>query len=516
MSCARGVIPFTMWGIVYDLVISVIVYAQALNRVAPQCSGNSGAVALNTHSDKEVGTTMSSSTVTAAQQRELRKVAAATVIGTTIEWYDFFLYASAAGLVFNKLFFEPVGSEYGTIISFFTVGVSFLFRPLGAFLAGHFGDRLGRKKMLVLTLVLMGAATTLIGLLPTYAQIGVAAPLLLVLLRVLQGLSTGGEWGAAVLMAVEHAPAGKRGRMGAFPQIGVPIGLLLASGMLALMTGVISPGEAFLEWGWRIPFLLSIVLVIVGFAVRRSVEESPVFTEISERKQQTKVPAAQLFKKHWLLVIFAAFTFAGNNAAGYMTTGGYIQNYATTPIAEGGLVGMERTPVLLAVAGASVVWLIVTYFAAVISDRIGRKKTYIFGWIAFLAVIFILFPLVNTGNVWLLFLGLSLFAIGNGFTYGPQAAYFAELFPASIRYSGVSITYAIGAILGGAFAPMIATWLVKSTGSASSVAFYIAGVLVVAFIATLLLRDRTDIPLDPDSEEIQEKGHFIWEKAHNA
>lgn len=390
--------------------------------------------------------------------------------------------------------------------------MSFLFRPLGAFLAGHFGDRLGRKAMLVVTLILMGAATTLIGLLPTYDQVGMLAPVLLVLLRILQGLSTGGEWGGAVLMAVEHAPTRQRGRMGAFPQIGVPIGLLLASGVLALMTGVISPGDAFLEWGWRVPFLLSVVLIIVGILVRRAVEESPVFSEISERKEQGSMPAVQLFKKHGLLVLLAALTFAGNNAAGYMTTGGYIQNYATQPLAEGGHVGMERTPVLLAVAAASVVWLGVTFFAGVISDRIGRKKTYIAGWIAFLAVIFVLFPLVNTGSVVLLFVGLSLFAIGNGLTYGQQAAYFAELFPASIRYSGVSITYAIGAILGGAFAPMISAWLVAETGSATSVAFYIAGVMVVAFVATLLLRDRTGIPLGHEYEDVQQRGHFVWEE----
>jgi metabolite-proton symporter len=456
---------------------------------------------------------MTSTSASATSPRELRRVAAATVIGTTIEWYDFFLYASAAGLVFGKLFFEPAGPQAATIISFATVGVSFLFRPLGAFLAGHFGDRLGRKTMLVITLILMGISTTLIGLLPTYQQIGILAPILLMLLRILQGLSTGGEWGGAVLMAVEHAPDGQRGRMGAFPQIGVPIGLLLASGVLALMTGVISPGEQFLEWGWRIPFLLSIVLIVVGIIVRRSVEESPVFEEIAERRDQTKVPVVELFKKHWLLVVLAALTFAGNNAAGYMTTGGYIQNYATTPIEDGGLVGMERTPVLLAVAAASVVWLVMTFLAGVISDRIGRKNTYIIGWIAFLAVIFFLFPMVNTGSVWMLFIGLSLFAIGNGFTYGQQAAYFAELFPASIRYSGVSITYAIGAIIGGAFAPTISAWLVAATGSATAVAFYIAGVMVVAFAATLLLRDRTGIPLHPDQEELQQKGHFVWEKA---
>ena len=435
-----------------------------------------------------------------------RRVAFATVIGTTIEWYDFFLYASAAGLVFANLYFEPAGPQIALLLSFASVGLSFLFRPLGAFLAGHFGDRLGRRAMLVTTLILMGSSTTLIGLLPTYSQIGVAAPVILLLLRILQGVSAGGEWGGAALMAVEHAPANKRGRYGAFPQIGVPIGLLLASGMLALMTGVFSPGKAFTEWGWRVPFLLSFVLIVVGYFVRRSVDESPVFKEILALKKRTRIPIAKLFHRHWLLVILAALTFAGNNAAGYMTTGGYLQNYATDPH---GFVGMERTPVLLAVTGSAVVWLVMTWIAGGVSDKIGRRNTYIIGWIVQLITVFMLFPLVNTGNVWLLFLGLSLFTIGNGFTYGQQSAYFTELFPASIRYTGVSITYALGAILGGAFAPTIAAWLVQTTGNSVSVAFYIAGVTVIAFAATLLLRDRTGIPLGPDHEAEQARGQIV-------
>ncbi|UCR88708.1 MFS transporter [Mycetocola spongiae] len=434
-----------------------------------------------------------------------RRVALATVIGTTIEWYDFFLYASAAGLVFSHLFFEPMGKDLAILVSFATVGVSFLFRPIGAALAGHFGDRIGRRAMLVITLIAMGTATTLIGVLPTYAQVGIAAPLLLILLRIVQGLSTGGEWGGAALMAVEHAPEGKRGRYGAFPQIGVPLGLLLASGVLALMTGVISPGEAFLEWGWRIPFLLSFILIIVGFIVRHRVDESPVFKEIAQRKEQTRVPIVQLFKNHWLLVILAALTFAGNNAAGYMTTGGYIQNYATNPE---GPVGLERTPVLLAVTGSAVIWLIFTWIAGSVSDKIGRRNTYIIGWTLQLGTVFLLFPLVNTGNIWFLFLGLSLFTMGNGFSYGQQAAFFAELFPASIRYSGVSITYALGAILGGAFAPMISTWLVQRTGTTFSVTLYLAILTLIAFAATLLLRDRTNIPLGPDHEEEQTTGQI--------
>ncbi len=438
-------------------------------------------------------------TGTIATPIDRRRVVFATVVGTTVEWYDFFIYATAVALVFGQLFFAPAGEEFGQILAFLTVGISFLFRPLGAFLAGHFGDKYGRKVVLMLTLVLMGAATTLIGLLPTYEAIGVWAPILLILLRILQGISAGGEWGGAVLMAVEHAPKTKRGLFGASPQIGVPLGLLLASGIMALMA-VIAPGDAFLAWGWRVPFLLSVVLILIGYYVRRRVEESPVFTELAERKEVTRMPIVQLFRKHALLVLIAALVFAGNNAVGYMTTGGYIQNYSTNPE---GPIGLERGPVLWAVAGSAVVWLFSTFFAGWISDRIGRRTTYIIGWIMQLVGVFTLFPLVNTGDIWLLFLGLGILTIGLGFTYGPQAALYSELFPASIRFSGVSISYAIGAIIGGAFAPTIAAALVAATGSTWSVAYYLAGMTLLGLTATLLLRDRSRIPLGPDHEAEQ-------------
>ncbi|MBW9110496.1 MFS transporter [Microbacterium ureisolvens] len=437
-------------------------------------------------------------TGTIASTTDRRRVVFATVVGTTVEWYDFFIYATAVGLVFGQLFFAPLGAN-SAIVAFATVGVSFLFRPLGAFLAGHFGDKYGRKVVLMWTLILMGAATALIGLLPTYEAIGVAAPILLVLLRIIQGISAGGEWGGAVLMAVEHAPKKRRGAFGASPQIGVPLGLLLASGVMALMA-MIAPGDAFLVWGWRVPFLLSVVLILVGYYVRRRVEESPVFAELAERKEKAKMPIITLFRKHLLLVIIAALVFAGNNAVGYMTTGGYIQGYSTNP--EGPL-GLERGPVLWAVAGSAVTWLLSTLAAGFISDRIGRRTTYIIGWILQLVGVFLLFPLVNTGDIWLLFLGLAILTIGLGFTYGPQAALYSELFPASIRFSGVSISYAIGAILGGAFAPTIAQWLVQQTGSTLSVTWYLAGMTVIGLIATLLLRDRSGIPLGPDHEAEQ-------------
>ncbi|WP_438353632.1 MFS transporter [Microbacterium sp. CJ88] len=437
-------------------------------------------------------------TGTIASPTDRRRVVFATVVGTTVEWYDFFIYATAVGLVFGQLFFAGLGAD-SALIAFATVGVSFLFRPLGAFLAGHFGDKYGRKVVLMWTLILMGIATALIGVLPTADAIGIAAPILLVVLRIVQGLSAGGEWGGAVLMAVEHAPKRRRGAFGASPQIGVPLGLLLASGVMALMA-MIAPGEAFLVWGWRVPFLLSVVLILIGWYVRRRVEESPVFAELAERKEKAQMPIVQLLRKHALLVLIAALVFAGNNAVGYMTTGGYIQNYATNP---NGPLALDRTAVLWAVAGSAVTWLLATYAAGVISDRIGRRTTYIVGWILQLVGVFTLFPLVNTGSVGLLFLGLAVLTIGLGFTYGPQAALYSELFPASIRFSGVSISYAIGAILGGAFAPTIATALVKATGGTMAVTWYLAGMTVIGLIATLLLRDRTGIPLGLDAEEQQ-------------
>ncbi|WP_301200730.1 MFS transporter, partial [Corynebacterium stationis] len=251
-------------------------------------------------------------TTTSVSRRERRKVLAATTIGTAIEWYDYFLYAAVAGLVFNKVMFGPLEGGLASIIAFLTVGISFLFRPLGAFLAGHYGDRLGRRFVLMVTLFAMGGATTLIGLLPTYDTLGYFAPLLLILLRIIQGISAGGEWGSAVLLAVEHAPKEKRGMFGAGPQIGVPIGLLLSSAVLSIMNWV-APGDAFMEWGWRVPFLLSIALVAVGYFVRMGVDESPVFEEMAERKEvEAENPAKLLFKHFTPLVIVAALVFAGN------------------------------------------------------------------------------------------------------------------------------------------------------------------------------------------------------------
>lgn len=438
-----------------------------------------------------------------------RRVALATAIGTTIEWYDFFIYANAAALIFKKLFFAPAGNTLGTLLVFATIGISFLFRPLGAFFAGHFGDKIGRRTVLVTTLICMAISTALIGLLPTYEQIGIAAPIILLLLRIVQGLSAGGEWGGAVLMAVEHAPKHQRGRFGAFPQIGVPLGLLLASGMLALMSGVIAPGDAFIEWGWRIPFLFSLILLFVGIWIRRSVEESPIFEEIKKRKSHSKTPVKELFKNHTLLVIVAALVFSGNNAIGYMTTGGFIQNYTT---AVDGPIHLPRTMILLSVTFASAVWLLFTWISGYLSDKIGRRNTYIYGWIIQLIGVLALFPLVNVATIWSVSLALCILSVGIGMTYGAQAAFYSEIFPASIRFSGVSIAYALGAIFGGAFSPLISAWLISQTNSTNSVSIYLSLMTIIGLLATLALRDRTGIPLGPDHEAEQKERPFSWQK----
>lgn len=453
---------------------------------------------------------MSSSSPATRAATSQRRIAFATIIGTTIEWYDFFIYATSAGLVFAQLFFQPAGKEIALLLSLATVGISFLFRPLGAFLAGHFGDVIGRRAMLVVTLVLMGVATTLIGFLPTFSQIGMAAPILLLLLRILQGLSAGGEWGGAVLMAVEHAPANRRGRAGSWPQLGVPLGFLLASGMTALMTGVISPGAAYLEWGWRVPFLVSVVLIVVGFVIRRSVEESPVFAEIAERGKQKSVPIVALFRKHWHLVILAALVFVGNSTLGYMTTGGFLNSYAINTQK------LDTTSVLVAAVVAAVVWFFSTLTAGYLADVIGRRKTFLIGFALQAVVVFPVFWLINTGGLLGLYAALVLISIGLGLTYGPLAAWYSEIFPASIRFSGVSITYALGAVLGGAFAPLISQTLLDATGSTASVSGYLLVTTLLGAGAALCLRDRSGIPLGPDNEAEQASGATMFTPARAA
>ncbi|MET9267668.1 MFS transporter [Amycolatopsis sp. NPDC004079] len=419
--------------------------------------------------------------------REHRRVVLAAMVGTTIEWFDFFIYAICAGLVFATQYFAVLGKD-ALIVSFATVGISFFFRPVGAIIAGHLGDRLGRRAMLILTLLLMGISTVLIGLVPNTASIGVWAPIILVLLRIVQGLSAGGEWGGAALLAVEHAPADRRGLYGAFPQIGVPIGLLLANGVLALVTALTSP-EQFLAWGWRIPFLLSVVLIVAGLMIRSRVAESPVFEEVREKKARSSMPLVQLFRHHWKLVVGGALLFAANNAVGYMTTGGYVQSYATKTLHLG------RSTVLIAVMLSAVAWLVSTLIGGWLADRIGRVRTYQIGFVIQLVWMFPFFALINTANVGLLLVALFLFSVGLGFTYGPQSALYSEMYPTTVRYSGAAISYAIGAVLGGAFAPTIAESLQTSTGTVYAVGGYLAVMTVIGLVTSFFIKDRKGVSL---------------------
>lgn len=421
---------------------------------------------------------------------EERRVLASTLVGTSIEWYDFFIYAQAAGLVLAPLFLAPVAESnagLAQVISFATIGISFLFRPLGAIVAGHLGDKIGRKKMLVFTLIMMGLSTSLIGILPTYAAIGVAAPILLIVLRILQGFSAGGEWGGAALMAVEHAPKGKRGLFGAFPQIGVPIGMILATFTLWVLTSSMSP-EAFMEWGWRIPFLLSIVLIAVGYVIRKAVEESPIFEELLRRRKEASAPLGLLFRKNTKQVALTAIIFIANNAAGYLL----IAYFATYAVA---VLGMERPPVLLATTLASFGWLIFTLWGGHLSDRLGRIRTFQIGYIALALWAVPMWFLIDTGNIVWYFVALFVMTFALGLSYGPQAALYAEMFPANVRYSGVSIGYALGAILGGAFAPLIAETLMNNFQASWTIGVYIALAAVISLIGVSMVKETKGVDL---------------------
>lgn len=415
--------------------------------------------------------------------RQLRRVVGASLVGTTIEWYDFFVYASAAGLVFGEQFFPSLDGTAALLASFATLGVSFVARPIGGVVAGHLGDRFGRKVVLVWTLLLMGIATVGVGLLPGYSSIGVAAPVLLVTLRLLQGLSAGGEWGGAALMSVEHAPAGRRGLFGSFPQMGVPIGLLLANLVFFTVTAT-TTDEQFTSWGWRIPFLLSVVLIAVGFFVRARVAESPVFTELRDRRARRSAPLADVFRSNSRELVVAIGLFVGNNMVGYILIA-FLNSYGTRTL------GLSSSTMLLVGMAGAVAWGVCTLLAGRWSDVWGRRRTYLVGIVAMGAWTFPFFLLVDTRSVPLLVLAVVVLAFGLGLTYGPQAAAYAELFPAAVRYSGVSFAYAFGAILGGGFAPLVATWLIGRTGTSLSVSAYMLLACLVTFAAVLAMRERS-------------------------
>ncbi len=431
----------------------------------------------------------------AADPKQRKRVLSGTLIGTTIEWYDFLIYAQAAGIVLAPLFLEPAAqnnAQFAQIISWATLGISFLFRPLGAVIAGHLGDTYGRKGVLVFTLIGMGVATFLIGVLPTYATIGIAAPILLILLRVMQGISAGGEWGGAALMSVEYAPKHRRGLFGAFPQSGVPLGLTIATATMLIVMGIVGK-EAYLEWGWRIPFLLSVVLVVIGYAIRRLVDESPVFRAMQNESAERSAPLPELFKNHWGKVIQGALIFAAQQAAGYLVIA-FFGTYAQKELGMDPIVAWTGTLV------AGIIWTIAMFLSGAWSDKIGRRNTFIIGYGLLVAVEAVMWFLVDTANPILYVLTLALLAVPLALTLGPQPAMYAEMFPAEVRYSGVSIAYALGAILGGAFAPMISQMILNATGQAWMISVYLIALTVPAFIALLMLpKNLENREMLPDS-----------------
>jgi MFS family permease len=422
---------------------------------------------------------------------EEKKVLTATLVGTTIEWYDFFVYAQAAGLAFVPLFFSPMTQNnplLAQIISFATIGLSFLFRPLGAIVSGHMGDRFGRRGVLVMTLILMGSATALIGLLPTYAQIGAWAPALLMFLRILQGFSAGGEWGGAALMSVEYAPVNRRSFFGSFPQIGTPLGMILATGVLWAMTAMLGK-QAMAEWGWRLPFLFSIVLILIGAVIRRSIEESPVFKAMHQRRKESSAPLRELFRHHSGKIFRTALTFMANNAAGYILIA-FIISYGLN------VLKMPSDQLLLVSTLAAVSWFAFTLLGGLMGDWIGRVRSFQIGYVIMAVWAVPMWFLIDSKSGVLFFIGALGLTIGLGLSYGPQAALYAELFPAEIRYSGVSVSYALGAILGGAFAPAIAQWIIGTYGESWRVGLYIAVLAVISLVAVSTIRDPQGVDLN--------------------
>jgi metabolite-proton symporter len=417
----------------------------------------------------------------------LPRIVAASLIGTTIEWYDFFLYGSAAALVFNKLFFPDSDPLVGTLLSFLTYAVGFAARPLGALVFGHYGDRLGRKKLLVLSLVMMGGATFAIGLLPTHATVGAAAPVLLTALRLVQGFALGGEWGGAVLLVSEHGDARRRGFWASWPQTGAPAGQLLATGVLSLLTAVLSD-DAFGTWGWRIPFLLSGVLVIVGLWIRLSVDESPVFKEAlaraeSRRTQEAeKLPLVSVLRNHWRDVLVAMGARMAENISYYVITA-FILVYATTSA------GVSKQTALNAVLIGSAVHFAVIPAWGALSDRVGRRPVYLLGAAGVGLWMFPFFSLVDTGSFGYLILAVTVGLVLHGAMYAPQAAFFAEMFATRMRYSGASIGAQFASVAAGAPAPLIATALLDDYGSSTPIALYVIAAAVLTLIAVGLARE---------------------------
>ena len=433
----------------------------------------------------------------ARQPSSIRKVIVASLVGTSLEWYDFFIYGTAAALVFNKLFFPSFEPLVGTMLAFTTYAVGFVARPLGGVVFGHYGDKLGRKNVLVVTLLLMGIATFLIGVLPTHATIGVWAPILLVLLRFLQGLGLGGEWGGAVLMTLESGDPQRRGLNASWPQVGVPIGLLLANGVLSLM-GAITSNEAFLSWGWRVPFLLSGLLVIVGLWIRMTIAESPLFSEVEAADSKAAAPIVEVLRRYPKQVLLAIGARIGVDVAFYtfvlfVTT--YVATYLELP----------NQYALNAVLIAATVQVIAIPYFGHLSDRFGRRPIYLIGAIGSAFWVFVFFTMLNSQQFGLIVLAVVVALIFHAAMYGPQASFIAEMFPTKVRYTGASMGYQLAGILGGALAPIISVALLDRFDTSVVVSVYVVAMLLATIICVFLAPETSKTDLHAEDVELAQK-----------
>jgi len=427
-----------------------------------------------------------------AARRQLVRAVVASTIGTAIEWYDFFLYGSAAALVFGKQFFPNADPLTGLLLAFGTYFVGFAARPVGAAIFGHYGDRIGRKGTLVTTLLLMGIGTFLVGLVPPYASIGIWAGIAVTALRALQGIGVGGEWGGSVLLSMEWgARTGRRGFIASWPQFGVPVGLLMSNGVLAIVAALTGPD--FETWGWRIPFLLSIVLVGVGLYIRLGILESPVFARLVEERKVAAAPVAEVVRKKWREIVLSCLIRTGEQAPFYIFTT-FILSYGTTAL------GMSRQEILNDTLVAAAVSLVSVPSWGYLSDRIGRRRMYVIGAVAMALFAWPYFALLDTRVSGLLLLAIVASLIVHDMMYGPQAAFIAEAFPPRLRYSGSSLGYQLASLTAGGPAPLIATYLLARYNSSAPIALYIFICAVISVISAAALHDRgkADVTVDDD------------------